>query len=448
MRTLYVTGLALALSASVATAADGDFDPTYGVFNTGKNVVGLDLGGSNSDVLSDMLLAPDGAAYLVGTSALGTGNKSVSLVKMTPQGLQNNLFGSTLMGTNDSDNYAERASLDAQGNIIIAATKTQANPDTGLALFASQPNGDLLHFGNSIYIPLDFDLNESGEDTAAAALRLPNGEYILAGTATTPAGTELAVARFNEDGTPDEIFGGGTGKVHYSFADANFIEITSLAYHDGGLLVAGSSRSTANAPSNMFIARLYAITGAKDAGYGAGGACILTFNEGFGNNDNAGVTSLVVQNDDVYLGGYAQTDVDRYKGAVVKLRQICSLDLDFGTFGRAYLQSGYTLAFNNIAVQGDDKVVAVGTRKLSVGSDTRIDVARFKADGTLDLDFASFGENVFGFDLAGGGDTGVSIAVDSKRIYVAGYASRGAGNNDYVIAGLKNDLIFANNFED
>ena len=452
MRTLYVTCLVLALSASLATAADGDFDPTYGVFNSGKNVIGLDFGGTNNDVLSDMLLASDGAAFLVGTSTLGTGHTAVNLVKMTPQGLQDNAFSShlgySLFGAVNSDDYAARASLDAQGNIIIAATQPQANLDTGLLLYASKPNGDTVHFGNYIFIPLDFDLNGSVEDTAAAALHMPNGGYILAGTATTPAGTELAVGRFNEDGTPDEIFGGGTGKVHYSFPNAGFIEITSLAYHDGRLLVAGSSRSVANAPSSMFIARLHAITGAKDAGYGAGGACIVTFNEGVGNNDNAGITSLVVQNDDVYAGGYAQTDAGRYKGAVAKLTQNCGLDLDFGTNGRAFLNSGYTLAFNKIAVQGDGKVVAVGTRKQSAASDTRIDVARFKADGTLDMDFASFGENVFGFNLAGGGDTGVSIAVGSDRIYVAGYASRGAGNNDYVIAGLKNDLIFANNFED
>ncbi|MEO7324938.1 MAG: hypothetical protein ABIW82_08930 [Dokdonella sp.] len=291
-------------------------------------------------------------------------------------------------------------------------------------------------------------MNGNIADTAAAALRLPDGDYILAGTSTTLAGTEMTVARFNPDGTLDELFGGGSGSVHYSFPNAALIDVTSLAYDAGGIFVAGSSRSAANAPSSMFIARLYASSGGKDAGYGAGGTCILVFNEGVGNNDNAGITSLVVQNDDIYAGGYAQTDVNRYKGAVVKLQQSCVFDPDFGVSGRAYLQSGYTLSFNKIAVQGDGKVVAVGTRKSSAVSDTRIDVARFKADGTLDTGFASFGENVFGFNLAGGGDTGVSVAVGSDRIYVAGYASRGAGNNDYVIAGLKNDLIFANNFED
>ncbi|MEO5625639.1 MAG: hypothetical protein ABIQ70_06510 [Dokdonella sp.] len=92
MRTLQATCLALALSASLATAADGDFDTTYGVFNSGKNTVGLDLGGSNNDLLSDMLVAPDGSAYLVGTSNLGTGYTGISLVKMTPQGLQEYTF--------------------------------------------------------------------------------------------------------------------------------------------------------------------------------------------------------------------------------------------------------------------------------------------------------------------------------------------------------------------
>ncbi|MEO7324939.1 MAG: hypothetical protein ABIW82_08935 [Dokdonella sp.] len=138
MRTLHVTCLALALSASVATAADGDFDPTYGLFNSGKNTVGLDLGGSNNDLLSDMLVAPDGSAYLVGTSNRDTGYTAASVVKMTPQGLQDSTFdshdGYSVLGPINSDTYAEHASFDTQGNVIVAATQLAGAQDTSLAI--------------------------------------------------------------------------------------------------------------------------------------------------------------------------------------------------------------------------------------------------------------------------------------------------------------------------
>ena len=452
MRALSVASLALALSASFASAADGDFDPTYGLFNSGKNVIGIDLGAPNSDVLSDMVLAPDGSAYLIGTSDYGNGHVLVSATKATPQGAQDQTFnantGYRLFGPTNSDSIAAHASLDAQGNALITATQYATPQDGSLLLVGSTPDGHAVMFGQTSYIAFDYDLQGTNADSAAAVLQLPNGEYIVAGSASTLAGTELAVARFNADGTPDAVFGGGSGSVHYSFPNAALIQITSLAYHDGKLLVAGTSRTAANQASDMFIARLLVITGAKDTNYGAGGACLLTFNEGVGSNDDAGITSLVVQNDDIYAGGYAQTDVGRYKGVVVKLAHTCSIDQDFGNSGRAFLQSGYTLSFNKIAVQGDGKVIAVGTRKATSVSDTRIDVARFNADGTLDTAFATLGENVFGFGLAGGSDHGMAVAVDSQRIYVAGYASQGSGNYDFVIAGLKNDLIFANNFDD
>ncbi|MFZ2235626.1 MAG: hypothetical protein WAV67_04530, partial [Dokdonella sp.] len=84
----------LAVASGSAFAVDGLPDSSFGFLASGRNVISLNQGGSNSDSIVDVLVNPDRSIFMVGTSR-GTGSTSrYSITKLAPNGLVDTSFGS------------------------------------------------------------------------------------------------------------------------------------------------------------------------------------------------------------------------------------------------------------------------------------------------------------------------------------------------------------------
>ena len=222
-------------------------------------------------------------------------------------------------------------------------------------------------------------LGPSYEDGNDLVLQ-PDGKAVVSGY-NAASGGSFAVARFDTSGTLDSGFGSGgwtslaAGPVGYNPAQAVGLQST------GKIVVAGADiQGYPTFTSTAEMARFTA-SGALDSGSG-----------GFGQVSHGKAT------------GYF-----------------------FTTFGMA------SASIRDLAVQPDNKVVAVGVAYSDVSS-SRLIVARYTANGTLDSTFNSTGYNRFlpsGITYMVG--TGVALQSDGK-IVVTGWCSGIDGANDVLLA--------------
>ena len=112
-----------------------------------------------------------------------------------------------------------------------------------------------------------------------------------------------------------------------------------------------------------------------------------------------------------------------------------SIDLSFNGTGRVTRDFGFgdDTAYA-VAVQSDGRVLVAGTVRGANGT-TDFGLARFNRDGTLDTSFGTNGIVFTDFGLTSAStDEARAMVLDSAgRIYVAGWANRGSGN-DFAVA--------------
>jgi uncharacterized delta-60 repeat protein len=137
----------------------------------------------------------------------------------------------------------------------------------------------------------------------------PDGKILVAGSATV-VGTnaqELAIARFNSDGSLDAGFGTG-GKVTTTALGAVDVARLIVVQSDGKILVGGSAKSGFGnaAPTSTLLVR-YLANGALDATFGSGGKVIAS---AIGAADALGLepdgSTLVLHTVSVGTGGVAR----------------------------------------------------------------------------------------------------------------------------------------------
>jgi uncharacterized delta-60 repeat protein len=224
----------------------------------------------------------------------------------------------------------------------------------------------------------------------------PDGKIVAAGL----YGNDFAVARYNVDGSLDSTFGrgkAGKGVVITDINQQSWDAGQRLALQpDGKIVVAGWTAAANTNTSDLALVR-YNADGSLDATFGAGGIVVKHFAEGsvsqsFGagsamdmtidpgttpDDPNAG--KIVV---DVMLSGKSGNT-----WAVVRFNTNGSLDTSFGS-GAGYLTTASAFI---VAVQPDDRIVTAGiaSNGASTGYDVRL--ARLNPDGTPDASFGAGG---------------------------------------------------------
>jgi uncharacterized delta-60 repeat protein len=259
-----------------------------------------------------------------------------------------------------------------------------------------------------------------------------------------PTGQRVAIARYDPLGNPDTTYGiggpsipplGGVSAPALGPSPAAGYELVLQA--DGKAVVSGY----AQANSSLAVVR-FNIDGTLDGNFGVGGWTTLdasgtdffNFAEGVGLQTSG---KVVVAATSVGQGtNPTLAEVARFTAAGV-------IDSGNGGFGQVvrgkpvgYTFSSFGLAsnvFNDLAVQPDDRLVAVGTGYNDATSH-RLIVARYTASGTLDKTFNGNGSVVF--LPAGSGEAFGSAAAlqPNGKIVVAGTCSGIDGAHDMLVA--------------
>lgn len=381
-------------------------------------------------------LQADGKFILAGTVSGGGGEfrySTVVILRLVNIGLGlilDNTFGTQgTVRNNLSSQFASARSLALQpdGKIVIGGDVNRfefANGSRDFAVARFNTNGTLdTSFDADGIATANFGNNFT--DYANSMALQSDGKVIIAGYTDRATGTsvsDVALARFNSNGTLDSLFD-GDGLVTANFLGGDSVNIANSVKQqtDGKIVVAGSV-------NNQLLAARYLSNGALDNSFDNDGRAIISPVFLFFNlNSRLYASSVVIQTDGkiIALGGYFNGQNLDY--ALARFNVNGTTDNSFRYFAPAGF-SVTDLRFSqdiadSIAIQPDGKTVVAGY--ISDGSQLDFGVSRYNADGTLDISFGNFGKVItkvsFGDDVA----TSVALAPNGK-IVVAGYTAIGA----------------------
>jgi uncharacterized delta-60 repeat protein len=349
----------------------------------------------------------------------GQGGGNVTVARLNPDGSFDSSFGDG--GTSGADfggdDFGYAAALQPNGKIVVAG-RTSVNQDIAVARF--NPNGSL----DSSFDPGGTDgpgkkiLPYDGTDFAQAVQVQPDRKIVVAGYGNAHA--DFVVTRLHPNGSFDTSFGDdGT-----SWADFGGYEygVAAALQPDGKVVVAGST----SVNYDIAVVR-FNPNGSLDAGFDPGGSDgpgKKTFD--YGGLDVA--QAVLVQPDHkIVLAGRGGPNRDF---AVTRLNPDGSFDTSFGDGGTSAADFGGDDEGFAAALQRNGKIVVAGNTPVSEVNDD-VAVARLQPDGTLDTTFSFDGRttvNFGGFDFA----NAVALQPDG-RIVLAG------SSNDFAVARLEGD---------
>jgi len=238
---------------------DGSPDTSFG--NGGALTTSF---GGNFAAASALMLQPDGKIVVAGTvdfnPALPGSGLDFALARYNSNGTLDGSFGAggkVVFDFFGSFDQANSAVLQPDGKIIVvgSASYDSANRDIGFALARFNTDGGI-DFGFGVGGKQITDFFGAGAKANGVVLQ-PDGKFVVAGTAsdsaTRPVATDIAVARYNSDGSLDSAFGTG-GETAIPFPDSATEQGNAVAVlPDGKIIVAGTAFKTFNTPPDFAL---------------------------------------------------------------------------------------------------------------------------------------------------------------------------------------------------
>ncbi len=403
-------------------------DPAFG---TDGRVI-LDIDGF-ADQAHAVDLQSDGKILVAGRTHTGSApnNRDAVIVRLLPDGSLDNTFGSSGVVRHDTvQNFCLNPEwffdlVVLSDDRFLAAGYDQRGcdaPDRDFLVVRYQANGTV----DQVFS--DYPTFHGNRDEAQAVAVQADGKVVAAGWTQRVAGQDatmdVAVARWNADGTLDSSFDGDGEWLLDLNGDMDRIDAV-LVQPDGKIVLAG--RTTVGGQTDWLVMRLNP-DGTLDSSFDGDGIFTLD-HAGF--NDAA--FALLLQADGrLLIGGTISPDGTAVDAGVMRLNVNGTLDTSFGVNGVAVLDvQGQDTAGTALARHGDQVLVAGrtfdGTRNLFV-------LARLLPNGVLDPDFgaggwltAAFaGENNAPLDASA-----LDLAVQHPhRIVLAGLVQALSGEDD------------------
>ena len=242
-----------------------------------------------------------------------------------------------------------------------------------------------------------------------APLVQADGRILLLGAATRGT-TQLAMTRYNPDGTVDTTYGtlhNGTQCTAFRQGDIDVFRSAAALQPDGRLVVVTTTNQFSPGNGIQVAVARFNIDGSLDASFGNGGELVFPFGSG-----SAIARALAIQPDGRILVGAGTSVSSREVFTVFRLDPDGTPDTTYGTNGAfvgtfdGVMQAGVDL----MALQPDGKLVIAGS------GNGRFKVQRLNADGTLDTAWGSSGSTTLtpfdGGDIALQADGSVVVAGD------------------------------------
>jgi uncharacterized delta-60 repeat protein len=298
--------------------ADGSLDPTFGA-GTGKTLVPFDVGGSDNDIGTAIMIQPDGKILVAGWANTATNGDDFALVRLLPDGTRDTTFNSTgrlTVGFDFADSLqktdqADAIMIDADGRILLGGiAEVSATFGFDFALVRLLSNGQLdTNFSADGRTTIAFDLGASDSDISYQSILQRDGKIVMVGAADTGSGDsnrDAAIVRLLPDGSPDPAFG-IDGKVVVPFdltINGNDIALGVVEDSANRLVVAGIGGYDTMSNLHPVALRLLG-NGDLDPAFGAFGK--KTFDFGAANELFTGVA---LQGTQIIAGGIVSSGSD------------------------------------------------------------------------------------------------------------------------------------------
>jgi len=373
--------------------ADGSLDSSFGE----NGIVTTDFNNSG-DAAYSIALQEDKIVVAGSTYNYEDYESDFALARYTADGVLDTSFGKNGKVTTDfsfEDNYAN--SIAIKGDMIIVGGYTSYFGDNSyISLARYTANGRL-----KATVTTETNYNH------AFSMVLQGDRIILGGYAVNDKGNiNFSLIRYTAALKLDSTFG-KNGIVTTINGEAY-----SIALQGDKIIAAGT---TGHYTGDFAIAR-YTADGKLDATFGKNGKITTDFN---GYEDR--VNSIAIQGDKIIAAGYAYQGTTNNDYALARYTADGRLDASFGKGGK--LTDGFPASqafFTSTVIQGD-KIIAAGYA-FNANNNTDFALARFTADGKLDL---SFGENgKVTTDFRSASDYANAIALQGDKIVVGGYTYR------------------------
>ncbi len=414
-----ITGQSIIVSPS-APGTSSNLAPSF--YSPGRGVVAADFG-STSESAERVLIQSDGKVLIVGSASDGIGsNSKIALARYDSHGVLDAAFGDggKVATSIASQSGVFDAAIQADGKILVAGysvSLTTGNGQFTVIRYSAAGSIDT-SFGSGGIAIVDF----GGSSGACSIATQADGKIVVAGYVwSAQSQGDFALARLNDDGTPDISFD-GDGKATTVISAGQDRGEGVVIQPDGKIIVAGTTDSYAHALSR----------------YNADGSLDTTFSDDGVVTGSGYSPSVALQADGkilvggiLYLGGYNNDFVLSRYGADG------SLDVTFGVNGTVSTPIG---AVNDsayaIAVQVDGKIILVG-QSVTAAPDSYSDIAvlRYNPDGSLDNSFSGDGISItqYGTGYRSAYANTVALQEDGK-IVVAGTGYDGVSGQDFLTA--------------
>ena len=276
--------------AVVRYNSNGSLDNTYGT-----NGIVITSVGDSSDYANSIAIQSDGKIIAAGYSYNGS-DYDFALVRYNSNGSLDNTFGTNGVVTTsvgDSSDYANSIAIQSDGKIIAAGNSFNGSDDD-FAVVRYNSNGALDNtFGtNGIVIT---SVGDSSDYARSIAIQ-SDSKIIAAGYSYNGSDFDLALVRYNSNGSLDNTFG-TNGIVITSVGDSSDYANSIAIQSDGKIIAAGNSF---NGSDFDFALVRYNSNGALDNTFGTNGVVTTDF----GASDNI-ATSIAIQSDEkiIIAGG-------------------------------------------------------------------------------------------------------------------------------------------------
>ena len=271
------------------------------------------------------------------------------------------------------DDTGEAVAVQADHKIVVAGT-THGGTDIALVRYNADGTLDPTFGGDGIVIT-----DVSGDDAAFAIAIQDDGRIVVGGF--TDDGVSAALFRYDPDGTPDNTFGGGDGIATISVGTgAVFLGVAIEA--DGSIVATGMGNFSGFFGGDILLAR-FDSGGVPDASFG-GGDGVTTTKIGFG-----GIASGIgVQPDGaIVVAGASLSITGNENVAVLRFDPAGSLDTTFSGDGivKTDATAGPDTA-SDVALMSDGSIVAIGSSGYEYGL-----LVGYNTDGTLNTGFGTGG---------------------------------------------------------
>jgi uncharacterized delta-60 repeat protein len=397
-------------SASVAFAADGDLDLTFGIGGTLRTTIP----GVNNAVGNAIATQADGkivvAMTVVHFVTPAESKTAIGVVRYNQNGSLDTTFnGAGWSFTNGVRERARDIALQSDGKIVVGGNSTDNFDNTFLLVRFNADGTQDLTFGTGGKVTTN--LSSGIENLNAIAVSADDTIVSVGGAEFPGTAQDFVVMRHLADGTLDTTFGGG---VVVTPLGNDGEEVTGVAIQADGRIVATGPRFS-TAPE--FAVVRYLDDGSLDPAFGNSGVVLISETFGVRSED-----VLIQPDQHIVVGGHAANSVGAQETFLIRFGPDGTLDSSFGIGGTAKGLPG--LIATEFALQADGKILATGRHEAGFPPNFAFKVGRFTTQGLVDFSFGILG--IVTTDLTPNvtteGSEGVAVQADGK-IVLAGSAS-------------------------